>query len=196
MAPAKKKKKASGGKQGSSTSPKTPGARAASLEPKKTGSRARKKSAAAKRTAEAKRAAALKSARKRTSGKGVSGQTAGNRAVDRYVDDLSGWQQEVVADVRQIVKDASPDSTESVKWGQPVYEQNGPFAYVKAHKNSVNLGFWRGADLKDPKGLLEGSGANMRHVKIKKPDDVTKKEFQALVKQAVKLNLALGDPSK
>jgi hypothetical protein len=34
----------------------------------------------------------------------------------------------------------------------------------KAH---VNVGFFRGAVLADPKGLLEGTGKFMRHVKLK-----------------------------
>ncbi len=41
---------------------------------------------------------------------------------------------------------------------QPVYENNGPFAYIKAFKNSVNFGFCRGIDLEDPENLLQGTG--------------------------------------
>jgi hypothetical protein len=40
------------------------------------------------------------------------------------------------------------------------------FAYVNAFKAHVNVGFFRGAEIADPTGLLEGTGKFMRHVKI------------------------------
>jgi hypothetical protein len=42
-----------------------------------------------------------------------------------------------------------------------------PFAYVNVFKSHVNVGFFHGADLRDPKRLLEGTGKRMRHVKVK-----------------------------
>ena len=44
---------------------------------------------------------------------------------------------------------------------------NVPFAYVNVFKSHTNVGFFQGAHLDDPAGLLEGSGKNMRHVKLK-----------------------------
>lgn len=47
--------------------------------------------------------------------------------------------------------------------------EDAPFGYVNAFKSHVNVGFFNGASLEDPAGLLEGSGKRMRHVKLK-PD--------------------------
>lgn len=47
--------------------------------------------------------------------------------------------------------------------------EDAPFGYVNVFKSHVNVGFFYGAVLKDPAGLLEGSGKRMRHVKLK-PD--------------------------
>jgi hypothetical protein len=44
--------------------------------------------------------------------------------------------------------------------------EDAPFAYVGAFTAHVNIGFFRGAALPDPAGLLEGTGKVMRHVKI------------------------------
>jgi hypothetical protein len=44
---------------------------------------------------------------------------------------------------------------------------DAPFAYVGAFKAHVNVGFFHGAALPDPAGLLEGSGKSMRHVKLR-----------------------------
>ncbi len=41
------------------------------------------------------------------------------------------------------------------------------FAYVGAYKAHVNVGFFHGAELDDPAGLLEGGGLRMRHVKLR-----------------------------
>jgi hypothetical protein len=40
------------------------------------------------------------------------------------------------------------------------------FGYVNAFKAYVNVGFFRGAEISDPEGLLEGTGKFMRHVKL------------------------------
>jgi hypothetical protein len=42
-----------------------------------------------------------------------------------------------------------------------------PFACVNAFTAHVNVGFFQGASLPDPAGLLQGSGQYMRHVKLK-----------------------------
>jgi hypothetical protein len=77
-----------------------------------------------------------------------------------------------------------------------VYSSNGPFAYIKAFKNSVNFGFWRGVELNDPKGLLQGSGDKMRHVKLTSTDDIDAAAFSDFVNQAMQLNQTKGDPTK
>ena len=118
------------------------------------------------------------------------------KTVEEYIAGLEGWQAEVVEALRKIVMEAAPDAAESIKWAQPVYESNGPFAYMKAFKSSVNFGFWRGIDLDDPKGLLQGSGDKMRHVKLSSTDDIDTAAFAVFVRQALELNLTKGDPTK
>lgn len=41
------------------------------------------------------------------------------------------------------------------------------FAYVNAYKAHAAIGFFHGAELADPHGLLEGAGRRMRHVKLR-----------------------------
>jgi hypothetical protein len=119
-----------------------------------------------------------------------------DKTVDGYIDNLSDWQAEIARKVRGIVLKAAPKAKESIKWAQPVYESDGPFAYFKAFKSAVNFGFWRGRELQDPKGLLQGSGAKMRHVKLSSVKDVDAKALSDFVRQAVKLNREKGDPSR
>jgi len=105
-----------------------------------------------------------------------------------------GWQATVVGQLISIARKAAPGATTSIKWAQPVFEQGGPFAFIKVAKAHVTFGFWRGAELKDPKGILEG-GAVMRHLKITAPEAVDEKSIADLVRQAVALNRAKGDPT-
>jgi hypothetical protein len=118
------------------------------------------------------------------------------KSVDAYIAGLDGWKAEVASRARRLVLEAAPDAVESIKWAQPVYETNGPFCYMKAFKNSVNLGFWRGVELEDPKGLLQGTGEKMRHVKLTGDDDVDEAALARFVRQAMQLNLDKGDPTK
>jgi hypothetical protein len=61
------------------------------------------------------------------------------------------------ADVRELMHDGCPT----------VCVEDAPFAYVNAFKAHVNVGFFHGAGLTDPAGLLQGTGKYMRHVKVK-----------------------------
>jgi hypothetical protein len=60
--------------------------------------------------------------------------------------------------------------------GHPVAcVEAAPFAYVDVFKSHTNIGFFYGAHLDDPAEVLEGTGKNMRHVKLKlgrEPDSV------------------------
>ena len=59
-------------------------------------------------------------------------------------------------DVRELIHDGCPVAC----------VQDAPFGYVNSFKSHVNVGFFHGAVLEDPAGLLEGSGKCMRHVKL------------------------------
>ncbi len=118
------------------------------------------------------------------------------KSVEGYLSTLNGWRKDVVANLRRMIRKAAPESSESVKWSQPVYEHHGPFAWIKAHAKHVNLGFWRGVELPDPRKLLEGTGNKMRHIKLSSLKDATKKELLELVRVAAKLNEMKGNPTR
>ena len=72
-------------------------------------------------------------------------------------------------------------------WGNVAYEAKGVFCYIAPLKDSVNLGFHRGVELRDPHGLLEGNGKSMRHLKIRSIDEIDMDAVGALVRQAAEL---------
>jgi len=59
-------------------------------------------------------------------------------------------------DVRELLHDGHPTACVG----------EAAFGYVNAFTAHVNVGFFRGAQIADPDGLLQGTGKFMRHVKI------------------------------
>src|SRR5687768_9906762 len=62
-------------------------------------------------------------------------------------------------DVREVLHDGHPTACVG----------DAAFGYVNAFTTHVNVGFFRGTEIDDPGGLLEGTGKFMRHVKLR-PD--------------------------
>lgn len=60
------------------------------------------------------------------------------------------------------------------------------FCYIALFKERINLGFYYGADLADPENLLEGSGQNLRHIKINQPAQLENPALRDLVMAASK----------
>ena len=83
------------------------------------------------------------------------------------------------------MRDCGPDVRELLHDGWPTAcAGDAAFAYVSVHATHVNVGFYRGADLPDPAGLLQGSGKRMRHVKLPAGEDVDEVALEALIEAA------------
>ena len=94
--------------------------------------------------------------------------------------------------LREIILDIHPDACEVVRLGDRAATYGlGPkkmsegYCYVLPYNKWVNLGFYHGAGLDDPHGLLEGTGAKMRHVKIRTMTDCEQPTLVTLIKTAL-----------
>ncbi len=90
--------------------------------------------------------------------------------------------------VRALVEDVHPDAYEvaskkelSTWWGFGDGKMSHGYAYVMPHKAHVNLGFFQGVSLPDPEHLLEGTGKNLRHTKLKNAAAVARPAISALL---------------
>lgn len=112
------------------------------------------------------------------------------------IDDLlEGGDLAVTALARQLrdlILAADPEAVEVVRLGDRAATYGvGPkkmsegYVYLMPQRGYVNLGFYRGAFLPDPGGLLEGAGRGMRHVKIRSRADVENPALGALIAGAV-----------
>jgi hypothetical protein len=77
-------------------------------------------------------------------------------------------------DVRELLHDGHPTAC----------VEDAAFGYVNAFRAHVNVGFFYGAALDDPAGLLEGTGKRMWHVKLRWGQQVNAAALSELVAAA------------
>jgi hypothetical protein len=77
-------------------------------------------------------------------------------------------------DVRELIHDRHPIACAG----------DAAFAYVDAFAAHANVGFFFGAELDDPAGLIEGAGKHMRHVKLRWGQPVDEAALGALIAAA------------
>jgi hypothetical protein len=97
----------------------------------------------------------------------------------------------VVKALRALVLEIDPHACEVVRLGDRAASYGvGPrrmvdgYAYLMPHRQWVNLGFYRGALLADPDALLEGTGAKMRHVKVRSLEEAGNAALRTLIENA------------
>ena len=71
-------------------------------------------------------------------------------------------------------------------WGIPTFEAPDPFCFYMARKNHVTFGFHCGTSLADPEKLLEGTGKNLRQVRLHGVEDLDQKGLKNLVLAAAR----------
>ncbi len=94
---------------------------------------------------------------------------------------------------KALIQDVMPDVVEVVWLNQRISGYGvGPkkmseqFCYIALFKERINLGFYYGSDLPDPQNLLDGSGKNLRHVKISHSEQLENPALRQLVVAASK----------
>ena len=113
---------------------------------------------------------------------------------------LGDWREETLDRIRSLILEADPEMIEERKWkkpsngmaGVPVWSHNGIVCTGETYKNYVKVTFAKGAFVKDPSGLFNSSlkGNLRRAIDVHKGDKVNEQALKALVRAAVKLNVA------
>src|SRR2546426_9457190 len=119
------------------------------------------------------------------------GQSA-SELISKRIAELGDWRGETLSRMRQLIKEADPDVVEEWKWGNPVWSHDGVICTGESYKSVVKLTFVKGASLKDPARLFNSSleGNVRRAIDIHEAEDVDASAFNALVRQAVALNIS------
>ncbi len=115
----------------------------------------------------------------------LSGAVRRDPAVDTWMDEGAADLQSIAQTWFAHMRECGDDVVELVHDGCPVAcVENAPFAYVDSFSSHVNVGFFRGAELSDPAGLLVGTGKRMRHVMLRPGDKVDSAALRALIAAA------------
>ena len=98
----------------------------------------------------------------------------------------------IMESLRGIILEIHPGACELVRLGHRAATYGlGPkkmsegYAYILPCRSWVNLGFFRGTTLEDSEGLLRGTGAKMRHVRMRSIEDTQAPAIRELVENAL-----------
>jgi hypothetical protein len=96
----------------------------------------------------------------------------------------------VEAAARETVRALGRELRSERRWGLPWYVGQDLVLTVNAFTKYVEVEFWRGATLARTHKTLEGTGKNLRHVRLRTLSDATSPTFLALVRDAIALDAA------
>jgi hypothetical protein len=110
---------------------------------------------------------------------------------DEIVSSVSPQARQLAEQTRTLIQSVYPGVVE-VPWpkqkvigyGVGPKKMSEHFCYISVSKNHINLGFMYGAELPDPKGLLEGDGKLLRHVRITQPEQLSNPALRNLIQVA------------
>jgi hypothetical protein len=106
-------------------------------------------------------------------------------AIDRWLNEQAPELRAIATTWFSQLRACGDDVRELMHDGCPVAcVGDAPFGYVNVFSAHVNVGFFLGAELDDPSGLLEGTGRRMRHVKVKPGVELDVAALSALIRAA------------
>lgn len=113
------------------------------------------------------------------------------RLIDERIATLGDWRGRLLAQVRDLIRQADPGIVEEWKWrGVPVWSHDGIVCTGETYKAVVKLTFAKGARLDDPHHLFNASleGKVRRAIDLREGDTLNERAFKTLIGAAVALN--------
>lgn len=132
---------------------------------------------------------------------GRSNDDAASVNMAKHIQEIGDWHGEMLAHVRELIKEADPNIIEEIKWrkpsnpaGVPVWSDNGIVCTGEAHTAHVRLTFAKGASIKDPTGLFNSGfdGKVLRAIVLREGDRIDESAFRQLIRAAVAANSEAG----
>ena len=114
--------------------------------------------------------------------------------VDDYMARLPEWQQQTLGRVREILHDADPEMTETIKRSvQPYFVLNGNVAAFLAAKEWVTV-FLYDPLIDDPEGIITAGEGNQtgRQISVRQGEPLNKPALLGIFRQIIEHNRAGG----
>ena len=117
-----------------------------------------------------------------------------SQLITNQIAELDDWRGKMLARLRKLILEAALDITEEWKWDTAVWSHNGLVCSAGVFKDHVKLNFFKGASLKDPRGLFNAGldAKATRAIDFSEDDDVDASALKELVHAAVTYNMSDG----
>ncbi len=93
--------------------------------------------------------------------------------------------RDIIAQVYPEVTEVPRPAEQHAGYGIGASKMTEIFGYICPLREYVRLGFYYGAGLPDPAGLLVGEGKRLRHIKIYSSSEAERSEIRELIEAAV-----------
>lgn len=107
------------------------------------------------------------------------------KAIESFSEDI----RKLARLTRSLVYEILPEVVEVIwikqknaGYGTGIKKMSEHFCWIMPARNHVTFGFNYGAELPDPKNLLEGTGKLFRHYKVRSMIDLTSPDLRDLIK--------------
>ena len=105
--------------------------------------------------------------------------------IQSYFDQLPEPAKSVALRIHTCILSVKKGLKVEIKWSRPVYMVNGQnFAYIVANKKHLNFGFYNSDQIRSYREKLEGTGKNLRHIKIPYDQKIDTEMIQVLTREA------------
>ena len=123
-----------------------------------------------------------------------AGEPTPSERITQQIEEHPDWRGKALARLRKLVLGAAPEITEEWKWGTAVWTHKGLVCSAGVFKDHVKLNFFKGASLKDPKGLFNAGldAKATRAIDFGQGDAMDAAALKDLVRAAVTLNASTG----
>lgn len=101
------------------------------------------------------------------------------------VQDIARRLRELIIEIYAEVVEVPWPHQKTVGYGVGPKKMTEHFCYLAPQRDRVNLGFFHGANLTDPEGLMEGTGKKLRHVKVKDIEQAGEASIRELIQISI-----------
>ncbi len=117
-----------------------------------------------------------------------------SQLISNQFEGLGDWRGRLLMQIRKLIYEADPEITEEWKWDSAVWMHKGMLCSASPFKDHVKLNFFKGASMKDPKGLFNAGleAKATRAIDFSEGDTIDEPAVKELVRTAVAFNLSGG----
>ena len=112
--------------------------------------------------------------------------------LDQLMAELPAELRPTARRIREVIRITSPELTECVKWGNPMWIGRGNALCIMVYPHHLNLGFFRGAELSRTFPTIVGTGKSLRHIRIANVREAGSAPVRAMIRAAARLDGSPG----